>query len=362
MSSNRWRQGTGLLRTRSLSLLGVLVIALALLSLMLPKATSLAQEPVAHAIDLHVDLSYRTLYKKRPFALAGGQFSVSQVIAGQVGGVVLPLYVPLDASPGGRGPEQFERSYAHVFKNIVETAPYSLPGCNIRSAGGKPRSLQTWLAFEGSDGLATDAAGLRPWVARGVRIFGIVHTVHNQFAGSSGQPNAPQGLTRDGKDFVRAVIEVGGLLDVSHAADQATNETLTLAEQMGGVVVATHSNARALAPHPRNLTDRQVERIAALGGVIGINFYRHFLRNRDRQADLSVLLDQIDYLRKLGGLGVVALGSDFEGGITPIQALSDASRYPVLAEALQKHGYSNTEIHSVFSENALRVLCPTASR
>ncbi len=339
-----------------------LLSAAATLLLALPHTPLQGKEASPQVIDLHVDLSYRTLYKQRPFALAGGQFSVEQVRAGRVAGVVLPLYVPLNAQPGGRGPEQFERSYAHVFSNIAKTAPYALPGCGVSSAGGQKREVHTWLAFEGSDGLPTHAEGLRPWVARGVRVFGIVHSVHNEFAGSSGEPDGPQGLTPAGRQFVRAVIAVGGLLDVSHASDQATDQTLELAEELGGIVIATHSNARALAPHARNLTDRQIERIADLGGVIGVNFYRYFLRTQSGEANLSVLVEQVDYLAKVGGLGVVALGSDFEGGITPITELADASRYPVLAEALAKHGYKRSAIEAVFNKNALRVLCPSSSQ
>ncbi len=328
------------------------------LFLLIPSTKSHGRSFVAKAVDLHVDLSYRTLYKKRPFALAGGQFSVEQIQAGSVGGVVLPLYVPLDAEPGGRGVQQFERSYQHVFDNIVTTPPYALPGCGVYAAGNHKRSLQTFLAFEGSEGLPIDAAGLRPRVARGVKIFGIVHSVHNEFAGSSNDPDGPQGLTERGEQFVRAVIQVGALLDVSHASDQATDEVLSLAEKWGGRVVATHSNARALAPHRRNLTDRQIERISALGGVIGVNFYRYFLRNRAGEASLDTLVHQIDYLRKIGGLQVVALGSDFEGGITPISELSDASRYPVLADALASKGYDRKAVEAIFHKNALRVLCP----
>ncbi len=320
-----------------------------------------AEEPSPSVIDLHVDLSYRTLYKKRTFADGGGQFSVAQIMRGNVSGVVLPLYVPEDAEPHGRSRYQFEASYSHVFSQILKTEPYSLPGCSIRRAGGAARSVSTWLAFEGAAPLGADEREIRRWIARGVRVFGLVHSVPNALAATSGRGGTPPsdyGLTDEGRRFVEIVSRLGGVIDVSHASDRATDDAIAIARRLARPIVATHSNARALAPHVRNLTDRQIRGIAATGGVVGVNFYQSFLsKSPGSGASLADVVRQIRYLAKVGGIESVAIGSDFEGGIVPVPELSDAGRFPELARALRRAGLSGNEVERVFSLNARRVLC-----
>jgi membrane dipeptidase len=157
---------------------------------------------------------------------------------------------------------------------------------------------------------------------------------------------------------VEIVYRLSGVVDVSHASDQATDDALIIARSMGRPLVATHSNARALAPHPRNLTDAQIRGIAASGGVVGINFHQPFLAEAPgKGANLSDVVRQVKHIRQVGGIDVVAIGSDFEGGISPVPELSDASRFPVLHRALRAAGFSAQEVRKVFSQNALRVLC-----
>lgn len=325
-----------------------------------------AEERAPGVIDLHVDLSYRTLYKRSPFALGSGQFSVERILEGGVTGVVLPLYVPEDAEPHGRSRYQLEASYAHVYSQILKTKPYSLPGCSIGRAGGEKRDVSTWLAFEGSEPLGADEQEVRKWILRGVRVFGLVHSIPNGFAATSGRGGAPPndfGLTPLGKKFVELVYRLGAVIDVSHASDRATDEALAIARRLGRPVIATHSNARALAPHPRNLTDVQIRGIAASGGVVGVNFHQPFLASAPGAgAHLVDVVRQVKHLRQVGGIEVVALGSDFEGGISPVAELSDASRFPRLYRALRAAGLSSEEVQKVFSLNARRVLCPESSR
>jgi membrane dipeptidase len=322
-----------------------------------------AEESAPGVVDLHVDLPYRSFYKKAPFDLGSGQFSAERILQGGVRGVVLPLYVPLDADPHGRSRYQFEASYSHVFSHILKTAPYSLPGCAIERAGSETRSVSTWLAFEGSEPLGADESEIRKWIVRGVRVFGLVHSVPNTFAATSGPSGTPPpdfGLTPEGKKFVELVYKLGGVIDVSHASDRATDDALSIARRLGRPLIATHSNARALAPHPRNLSDAQIRGIAATGGVIGVNFHQPFLAaKRGQSAGLDEVVRQVQHLRQVGGIDVVAIGSDFEGGISPVPELSDASRFPRLHRSLRASGLSQAEVLQVFSKNALRVLCPS---
>jgi membrane dipeptidase len=323
--------------------------ALVLASGALPASAS-APFPV---VDLHVDLSYQFNFKNKDFASSAGQFSARAMQRGGVAGVVLPLFVPRDASPDGPRIADLERSYARVSQALLHTPPFASAGCTVKAG-----SVRIFFAFEGSGPLASDPDSLVTWSARGLRIVGLVHTYANELASSSGdlEPKA-FGLTERGRAFVRRAFALGLLVDVSHASDRALADVLALAKEAHGVVVATHSNARALADHPRNLSDEQLRGIAETGGVIGVNFHGPFLA-RGRRATLRDVVAQLKHLTQVAGLDHVAIGSDFEGDIHPPAELADASRFPRLSAALLKAGFDEQSVRKIFADNALRVLCP----
>jgi len=316
------------------------------------RASSAATRVSVPVVDLHVDLSYQFNFKGRDFAASGGQFSIEAMRRGGVSGVVLPLYVPRDASTTGPRVADLERSYLRVSQALLRTPPFASAGC-----AAPPGRVRTFYAFEGAGPLADDPDSLVLWAKRGLRIVGLVHTYANELASSSGDPEAkPFGLTEKGRVFVRRAFALGLIVDVSHASDHAVAEIVALADELHGVVVATHSNARALADHPRNLSDAQIRAIAATGGVIGVNFHGPFLA-RGRSAHLRDVVQQIQHLRDVAGIDHLAIGSDFEGDIRPPEDLRDASRFPELASALVQAGLEPSEVRKIFAENALRVLC-----
>jgi membrane dipeptidase len=335
-----------------------LVVSFVLLgfALVLARAPSVqASAPSEHypVVDLHVDLSYQHNFKGKAFDVGTGQFSVRALEQGGVTGVVLPLFVPRDASPDGPRVLDLEQSYARVSQALAQTPPFAAAGCLAPSG-----SVRTFFAFEGSGQLATDPDRLSVWASRGLRIVGLVHTYANELGSSSGDtPQKDYGLTELGRVFVRRAFALGLLIDVSHASDRAVSDILSLASEMHGVVVATHSNARALADHPRNLTDAELRGIAATGGVIGVNFHGPFLV-RGRRPKLSDVVAQVEHLTQVAGIDHVAIGSDFEGDIRPPAELADASRFPRLSAALARAGFDEPSIRKIFAGNALRVLCP----
>lgn len=307
-------------------------------------------------VDLHVDLSYQFNFKAREFAASRGQFSVEAMRRGGVSGVVLPLFVPRNASPTGPRASDLERSYLRVSEALTHTPPFASAGC-----AAEPSRVRTFFAFEGAAPLADDPDSLQLWAQRGLRIVGLVHTYANELASSSGDPEPkPFGLTEKGRTFVRRAFALGLLVDVSHASDRALDDIVALASEVHGVVVATHSNARALADHPRNLTDAQLRAIAGTGGVIGVNFHGPFLA-RGRTAHLRDVVQQLQHLRDVAGIEHLAIGSDFEGDIRPPEELRDASRFPALALALGRAGFSMADVRKIFAKNALRVLCGESS-
>ena len=316
-----------------------------------------ASEAPVPVVDLHVDLSYQFNFKARNFAAESGQFSIQSLQRGGVTGVVLPLYVPRNASQAGPRVADLERSYQRVSQALLHSPPFGPPGCSPKAG-----AVRTFYAFEGAGPLADDPASLVLWAKRGLRIVGLVHTYGNELASSSGDPEPkPHGLTDKGRVFVRKAFGLGLIVDVSHASDRALEDVVAVANEEHGVVVATHSNARALADHPRNLRDAQLRAIAATGGVIGVNFHGPFLA-RGRRARVSDVVRQLQHMRSVVGPDHLAIGSDFEGDIHPPEELRDASRYPVLAAALARAGFTAVEVRKIFAENALRVLCGADSR
>lgn len=304
-------------------------------------------------VDLHVDLSYQTNYQGQRFALGTGQYPAADLSPAGVAGVVLPLFVPASVSPSGPRATDLERSYARVLGELGVLDDYRLPGCTP-GAGG----VRTWLALEGAAPLADDPGAAFRWVARGVRLFGLVHSEDNRLATSAtGKSHGRTGLSAEGRRLVAEIHRAGGIVDVSHASSRTLWEVVELARTARRAVVASHSNARALADHPRNLTDDEIRAIASTGGMVGINLHSAFLA-RGRPATLGDVVRHIRHVIDVGGIEHVGIGSDFEGGIRPPAELRAVSNLPKLASALETAGQSRADVRRIMAGNALRLLCP----
>jgi membrane dipeptidase len=327
--------------------LGVLVLA------RLPVAgAELAERPPA-VVDLHVDLSYRVSYGSGTLASGSGQYPAAALLRAGVAGVVLPLFVPKRVSPVGPRAEDLEASFTRLLALIPSVPPYAPPGCTA-----PPGTVRTWLSFEGAAPLAEDPDAVKRWVARGARLFGLVHTSDNALATSSGAPTESRvGLTAAGRDMVHRIHAAGGVVDVSHASDAATAEILRLAAEDGVPVVASHSNVRAVTSHPRNLPDALLRGIAKSGGVVGVNLHSRFLTDHG-SASIADVVRHVRHLVRVAGAAHVAIGSDFEGDIRPPRDLPDVSAFPRLAAALTRAGFSRSDTEAIFGGNALRILCP----
>ncbi|MDX2054291.1 MAG: membrane dipeptidase [Polyangiaceae bacterium] len=299
-------------------------------------------------VDLHVDLPYQFLYEGRPFDEGAGQFQSKSLLRAGVSGVVLPLFVPNRVRSEGRRLADFEQSYSRVFDQLIHHAVFLPPGCYSH-----PGRVRTWFSFEGVGPFSP--ADVLPWAARGVRIFGLVHNENNELMSSAAVPH-DFGITERGRAVMREIAKVHGLIDVSHASDEAVLEATAYAKEIGAVVIATHSNSRALAANPRNLSDALMLAIAKTGGVIGMNFHQPYVV-RGRAAALKDVVTQVQHALSVVGGRHVALGSDFEGDIRPAVGLENASSYPALARALLDAGIKEATVRDVFGKNALRLLC-----
>lgn len=206
------------------------------------------------------------------------------------------------------------------------------------------------LSIEGSEILEDSLEALTRFRRLGVRMMNLTWNHPN----TAGMPAmAGRGpLTAFGYRLVDAMGREGVLCDVSHLNEDGF---WTVLERSRLPVVASHSCARALCDHPRNLTDRQIKALIEAGGFMGINFCPAFLRE-DGQATLSDICCHIDHVAQLGGIGILGMGSDFDGIDHVPLGMEDAGCYPALYERLSRMGYRPEDIAAIAGGNLYRTL------
>ncbi|MBO3748049.1 membrane dipeptidase [Streptosporangiaceae bacterium NEAU-GS5] len=228
------------------------------------------------------------------------------------------------------------------------------------------------LALESMPGV-DESVELIPLLHRlGVRVASIAHFGRTALADGSGEDATGSRLTSHGLEALRIMEELGIVFDVSHLGASGVAHVLEIATRP---VIATHSAARALRDHHRNLTDEQLRGIAATNGVICVNFLAAFLTEDASAATIDHLVDHIEHVAGVAGIDHVGLGPDFvreimteltppccEGRSTTgidamaaIEGLAGPSGLPMVTEALQKHGFADDEIRKVVGGNVLRL-------
>jgi membrane dipeptidase len=216
------------------------------------------------------------------------------------------------------------------------------------------------LHIEGAESIDRRLEALDVFHAAGLRSIGPVWSRPNAFAHGvpfdfPRGPDTGPGLTAAGKRLVRACNRLGILLDLSHLNEAGFWDVARISQ---APIVATHSNAHALCPSPRNLTDRQLDAIRDSGGIVGINFHKGFLRP-DGESDRPTLMTEIvrhaRYVADRIGVDHVGLGSDFDGAQMP-DDLHDVGRLPALLDALLAGGFNEDDVRAVAHGNWLRVL------
>lgn len=219
------------------------------------------------------------------------------------------------------------------------------------------------LHFEGADAIDPDLDALHVLHRAGLRSLGLVWSRPNAFAeGVDWQfqrsADTGPGLTGAGRDLVRACNDLRIMLDVSHLNERGFWD---VADLTNAPLVASHSNAYAICAATRNLTDPQLDAIAASDGMVGLNFGVHNLREdgvSDRNTPLQAMVRQIDYLVERVGIDRVGFGSDFDG-IPISREIGDVSGLPGLMSALRDRGYDEEALRKFAHENWLRVLRKT---
>jgi membrane dipeptidase len=221
-------------------------------------------------------------------------------------------------------------------------------------------SVAAVLHIEGAEAIDADFQMLDVLHAAGLRSLGPVWSRPNAFGEGvpfrvPSSPDTGPGLTDLGKALVGACNRRKILIDLSHLNERGFWD---VAELSDAPLVATHSNAHALSPHSRNLTDQQLVAIGRSGGLVGVNFAVSFLRpdgSRDRNTPLELIVRHAEYMLEHAGEDNVGFGSDFDGASMPAE-LGNAGGLPKLIEALRGHGFGHEMIEKLCFGNWLRVL------
>jgi membrane dipeptidase len=261
--------------------------------------------------------------------------------------------------------------------------------------GGKIAIL---LGVEGGHMMADDLGVLRILASLGMRYLTLTHTNSTKWADSSGEKNANSGLTDFGRQVIAELNRLGVMVDISHVSDKTFDDVLAISK---APVIASHSSMRAIANHPRNLTDDMLLRLAAKGGVVQINFHTEYLSQALLDAERPLdsvfqqferqlqkkcgddelccideserfrikltaegklpevswdkIIEHIDHAVKVAGIDHVGLGSDFDGAWMP-KGMEDVSKLPQITEALIRKGYSDKAIMKILGGNILRIM------
>ncbi|MDJ0789105.1 MAG: dipeptidase [Myxococcota bacterium] len=255
------------------------------------------------------------------------------------------------------------------------------------------------MGIEGGHIIEDSLPALRTFHRLGARYMTLTHSFHTAWADSSGTNELPEpehgGLTDFGREVIREMNRLGMMVDVSHVSDDTFFDVI---ETTSAPVIASHSSARGVADHPRNMSDEMLRALSANGGVVMINFYSGYIdealvepvRNvfrslgprfgelRERYADdpkgrrrayrdlmagvdipqtsLSVLLDHFDHAIAVAGADHVGLGADWDGVASMPEGMDDVSKLPALTAGLLERGHSPEVVRKVLGENLLRVM------
>lgn len=328
------------------------------LDLLLREGTDGARPFLERSDEGHIDLP-----RAREGGLAGGFFSV-----------FVPALEP--PPPPSRTPKNesfppLETRHAAAFaERIVER----LIGLEAESGGGlsvvrtadqieasiRGGPLAAILHFEGAEPLDPSLTTLPRWHERGLRSLGLVWSRENAFGHGvpfryPSTPDTGPGLTVAGRRLVGRCAELGILVDLAHLNERGFWD---VAELSVGPLVVTHAGAHALCPSSRNLTDRQLDAVAASGGVVGVVFAAAFLRAdgcEDPDTPVDRIAEHALYMISRMGAEHVALGSDFDGALIPAP-LGDVTGLPRVLSALRARGVSASDLERIAWRNWLRVV------
>jgi membrane dipeptidase len=352
-------------------------------------------------IDTHADTTQRFI--DGDFDLAPrnekGSVDIPRMKEGGLNAIFFAVWVPSKV----RGPiavqkalAQIEAVHTQVQKHSSDVV-FATTADQIRAARAQNK-IAILLGMEGGHMINSDLETLRQYAQHGVRYMTLTHSGNAEWADSSTDKPAHNGLSPFGKQVIAEMNRLGMIVDVSHVSDKAFHDVLATSK---APVFASHSNCRAICDHPRNMSDAMIRELAAKGGLIQINFHVGFLsqefRNAERadpkinqaiglevhnrcgnkegcqliegdritrefveagklpRVDWTKIIDHIDHAVKIAGIDHVGIGSDFDGANMPF-GMEDASMLPKITDALLQKGYTEGDVKKILGENVLRLM------
>ncbi len=345
------------------------------------------------AVDLSADTSKLSLRAGDSALMT----DIPRLHAGMVGAQFWSVWIPVEI----KGAEAVQTTLEQIdlVKRIAARYPANLEmaytAADVRRIH-KSGKIASMIGIEGGHQINDSMAALRQMYELGARYMTLTHVTNTDWADAATDKPAHHGLTPFGQEVVREMNRLGMLVDLSHVSPDTMRAALEVSE---APVIFSHSSARALVDHPRNVPDEILTLVAKNGGVVMANFcpcYVSAERNRwqaDRDAEqarfssppygglyigqperaaaalaawdsehprpvvtLEQVADHIEHIRRVAGVDHVGIGSDFDGIPDAPRGLESVDRYPALLEELMRRGWSDADIAKLAGENVLRVM------
>ena len=272
---------------------------------------------------------------------------------GGVGGQFWSVYVPATLQGGAAVRATLEQiDVVHrMVRKYPDTFELATTAADVERIfkAGKIASL---IGMEGGHAIDDSLATLRMLHAAGARYMTLTHSANVRWADSGTDKPRLGGLSRFGEEVVREMNRLGMLVDLSHTSPETMRDTIAVSE---APIVFSHSDARALNDHGRNVPDEVLRLLPKNGGVVMVTFVPGFLV-RGGQATLADVANHMDHVRKVAGADHVGIGSDFDGIQAVPAGLEDVSKYPALTAELLRRGWPEQDVRKALGLNILRVM------
>jgi membrane dipeptidase len=334
-------------------------------------------------VDGHNDLPWRiredTVARGDPErydirGTAPGHTDIPRLRRGMVGAQFWSIYIPGEIRDSGYARVQLEQF--DIARRVIAKYPdvfaWTPTAASVRRAFAQ-RKIGSLLGLEGGHAIENSLGALRMYYEMGARYMTLTHNVTLDWADAALDSVRHNGLSRFGEEVVREMNRLGMLVDLSHVSPATMSDALTIT---AAPVIFSHSAARALVDHRRNVPDSILARLPANGGVVMVPFVTVFTspalhrwqadsarlgsawlaanpRPTPRLADVA---DHIDHVRKVAGVNHVGIGSDYDGISETPEGLPDVSAFPALFAELSRRGWSVADLQKLAGENILRAL------
>lgn len=272
------------------------------------------------------------------------------------------VYVPAAADKNGDALSQTLHQISIVksmVKRYPETFEFASTADDIERivAAGRIASM---MGVEGGYSIENDISNLQRLYDEGCRYMTLTHSKSLTWADSATDEPRANGLSDFGKDVIREMNRVGMLVDLSHVSPETMRQSLAVTK---APVMFSHSSARAICDHPRNVPDDVLALVKQNGGVVMVNFFSAFVvpteilkKNKEARGTLHDVIDHIDHIVRVAGVDHVGIGSDFDGVPRLPHQLESVATYPLITQELLNRGYDRASIHKMLGGNMMRVL------